>query len=67
MRLNFRSTLDQVGVFPGSLGNFGGVQNAIPVVTVELPSALRTLTDAEMHKMWRDLRNWMVQTQLTSR
>jgi hypothetical protein len=59
-----RLYLDQVGVFPGSLGNYAGVQNAMPVVTVELPSALRTPTDAEMLKMWRDLRNWMDQTQL---
>lgn len=59
-----RLYLDQVGVFPGSLGNYGGVQNAMPVVTVELPSALRTPTDADMLKMWRDLRNWMDQTQL---
>lgn len=59
-----RLYLDQVGVFPGSLGNYGGVQSAMPVVTVELPSALRTPTDAEMLKMWRDLRSWMDQTQL---
>lgn len=59
-----RLYLDQVGVFPGSLGNFGGVQSGVPVVTVELPSALRTPTDTEMLKMWRDLRNWMDQTLL---
>jgi hypothetical protein len=59
-----RLYLDQVGVFPGSLGNFAGVHNAMPVVTVELPSALRTPTDAEMLKMWRDLRTWMNQTLL---
>jgi hypothetical protein len=57
-----RLYLDRVGVFPGSLGNFGGLQNGMPVVTVELPSALRTPTDAEMLKMWRDLRVWMDQT-----
>lgn len=62
-----RLYLDQVGVFPGSLGNYGGVQNAMPVVTVELPSALRTPTNAEMLKMWRDLRQWMNQTQLARR
>ncbi len=62
-----RLYLDQVGVFPGSLGNYGGVQNAMPVVTVELPSALRTPLDADMLKMWRDLRNWMDQTQLARR
>jgi hypothetical protein len=57
-----RLYLDQVGVFPGSLGNYSGVQRSVPVVTVELPSALRTPTDAEMLKMWRDLRSWMDQT-----
>lgn len=62
-----RLYLDQVGVFPGSLGNYGGVQNAMPVVTVELPSALRTPLDADMLKMWRDLRTWMNQTQLARR
>jgi hypothetical protein len=62
-----RLYLDQVGVFPGSLGNYAGVQNAMPVVTVELPSALRTPTDADMLKMWRDLRRWMDQTQLVRR
>ena len=57
-----RLYLNQVGIFPGSLGNYAGVQNRIPVVTVELPSALRTPTDAEMLKMWRDLRVWMDKT-----
>jgi hypothetical protein len=57
-----RLYLDQVGVFPGSLGNYAGIQRGVPVVTVELPSALRTPTDAEMLKMWRDLRQWMNQT-----
>ncbi|NCN71372.1 MAG: murein peptide amidase A [Rhodoferax sp.] len=62
-----RLYLDQVGVFPGSLGNYGGVQNAMPVVTVELPSALRTPTNVDILKMWRDLRRWMDQTQLARR
>ena len=57
-----RLYLDQVGVFPGSLGNYSGVQRGMPVVTVELPSALRTPTDVEMLTMWRDLRAWMAQT-----
>lgn len=57
-----RLYLDQVGVFPGSLGNYAGVQRGIPVVTVELPSALLTPTDDEMQKMWRDLLDWMNRT-----
>ena len=34
-----RLYLDQVGIFPGSLGNYGGVHKKVPVVTIELPSA----------------------------
>lgn len=54
-----RLYLDQVGIFPGSLGNYGGVHQGMPVVTVELPSALRTPLDAEMRQMWMDLQRWM--------
>ncbi len=54
-----RLYLDQVGIFPGSLGNYGGVHKGIPVVTVELPNAMRTPLDAEMRQMWLDLQRWM--------
>ena len=54
-----RLYLDQVGIFPGSLGHYGGVHQGMPVVTVELPSALRTPLDAEMRQMWLDLLRWM--------
>lgn len=54
-----RLYLDQVGIFPGSLGNYGGVHKGIPVVTVELPNAMRTPMDAEMRQMWLDLLRWM--------
>lgn len=54
-----RLYLDQVGIFPGSLGNYGGVHKGIPVVTIELPSAARTPSDADMQQMWRDLQRWM--------
>ncbi len=57
-----RLYLDQVGVFPGSLGNFSGMQRGIPVVTVELPNALVTPSTAEMSRMWRDLLAWMDKT-----
>lgn len=55
--------LDQVGIFPGSLGNYGGVHKKVPVVTIELPSALRTPQEKEMRKMWQDLLTW-TQTRL---
>lgn len=54
-----RLYLDQVGIFPGSLGNFGGVHKRVPVVTIELPSAIRTPQEAEIRQMWLDLLRWM--------
>jgi hypothetical protein len=53
-----RLYLDQVGIFPGSLGNYGGVHKGVPVVTIELPNAQRTPLDAEMRQMWLDLLRW---------
>ena len=53
-----RLYLDQVGIFPGSLGNYGGVHKRVPVVTIELPNALRTPLDAETRQMWIDLLRW---------
>ena len=54
-----RLYLDRVGIFPGSLGHYGGVHKGVPVVTIELPSAIRTPTDAEMRQMWVDLLRWV--------
>jgi len=54
-----RLYLDQVGIYPGSLGNYGGIHKRIPVVTIELPHAQRTPLDAEMRQMWLDLMRWM--------
>ena len=54
-----RLYLDQVGIFPGSLGNYGGVHKGVPVVTIELPNAGRTPLEAEMRQMWLDLLHWM--------
>jgi murein peptide amidase A len=54
-----RLYLDQVGIFPGSLGNYGGVHKGMPVVTIELPSAFRTPLGSEIRQMWLDLNRWM--------
>lgn len=54
-----RLYLDQVGIYPGSLGNYGGVHKRVPVVTIELPNALRTPLDAEVRQMWLDLLRWI--------
>ena len=53
-----RLFLDRLGVFPGSLGSYGGLHKRLPVVTIELPSAAFTPTDAEMRSMWADLLRW---------
>jgi hypothetical protein len=57
-----RLYLDQVGIFPGSLGNYSGIHKGVPVVTIELASALKTPRDAEMRQMWNELRLWMRKT-----
>jgi hypothetical protein len=44
-----RLYLDQVGIFPGSLGNYGGIQQGMPVVTIELPNALQAPGEAVDH------------------
>jgi murein peptide amidase A len=54
-----RLYLDQVGIYPGSLGHYGGVHRGIPVVTVELPHAQRLPQPHEVRQMWLDLLRWM--------
>lgn len=54
-----RLYLDQVGIYPGSLGHYAGVHKGIPVVTVELPHAAKVPQAAEVRQMWLDLLRWM--------
>ena len=54
-----RLYLDQIGIYPGSLGNYAGVHRGIPVVTIELPHASRPASVAETRQMWLDLLRWM--------
>lgn len=51
--------LKRLGVYPGSLGNFGGLKEGIPVVTLELPHALEMPTEKELAQVWRDMQNWL--------
>lgn len=53
-----RLYLDQVGIYPGSLGNYGGIHKGVPVVTIELGSAFRAPLDTETRQMWLDLLRW---------
>ena len=56
-----RLYLDQVGIFPGSLGNYGGVQQGMPVVTIELPDSNHAPGEAETRQMWMDLLRWIAE------
>lgn len=54
-----RLFLDQLGVYPGSLGNYGGVHRSVPVVTIELPHADRLPPMPEVRRIWEDLQRWI--------
>jgi hypothetical protein len=54
-----RLYLNLLGTYPGSLGNYAGVQMKIPVVTIELPYAGIMPKPAEVAHIWRDLVNWL--------
>jgi murein peptide amidase A len=51
--------LHQLGVYPGSLGNFAGLNRQIPVVTLELPSAGIMPPAEQIELMWNDLVAWL--------
>ncbi len=54
-RLHF----NRVGVYPGSLGNYSGMHQEIPVLTIELPHALNMPNPAETHRIWQDMQAWI--------
>lgn len=54
-----RLYLSLLGTYPGSLGNYAGVQRRIPVVTVELPYAGLMPKPGEIADIWRDLVQWL--------
>ena len=54
-----RLTLNRLGVYPGSLGNYGGLYKQVPVVTIELPNATTMPTAKERRAMWEDMLKWM--------
>ena len=51
--------LHQLGVYPGSLGNYAGLDLGIPVVTLELPSAGIMPSDEQIEQMWIDMLSWL--------
>lgn len=51
--------LNYLGTYPGSLGNYAGVQRQIPVITIELPYAGIMPTKDEISGIWRDMVTWL--------
>lgn len=49
----------RLGTYPGSLGNYAGVDLGIPVVTIELASAGVMPSKSEVSHMWVDLVRWL--------
>lgn len=54
-----RLMFNRVGVYPGSLGNYGGLHKDIPVVTIELPNSQQMPSDAEVARIWQDMLDWV--------
>jgi hypothetical protein len=51
--------LNLLGAYPGSLGNYAGVENDIPVITIELPHAGIMPTPGQISHIWVDLVRWL--------
>lgn len=51
--------LNLLGAYPGSLGNYAGVENEIPVITLELPHAGIMPSKKQISHIWVDLVRWL--------
>ncbi len=51
--------LHQLGTYPGSLGNYAGVNLGLPVITLELPHAGIMPTAAQSQRIWADMLSWL--------
>ncbi len=56
-----RLSLNLLGTYPGSLGNYAGVQKNIPVITIELKYAGIMPPKQEIHRIWSDLNHWIAE------
>ncbi|GAB3540729.1 murein tripeptide amidase MpaA [Noviherbaspirillum agri] len=54
-----RLYFSRVGVYPGSLGNYGGMHKNVPVITIELPNALAMPPKDEIRRIWLDMLTWI--------
>lgn len=51
--------LNRLGIYPGSLGNYGGVFKNMPVITIELPNATAMPSPKEQREIWEDMLTWI--------
>ena len=51
--------LNLLGTYPGSLGNYAGINRNIPVITLELPHAWEMPSKDESIKIWEDIVRWL--------
>jgi len=51
--------LNLLGTYPGSLGNYAGINLNIPVITLELPHSWVMPSEAETSKIWEDIVSWL--------
>ncbi len=54
-----RLFLNILGTYPGSLGNYAGINKNIPVITLELPHAWYMPSDDDTARMWEDIVSWL--------
>ena len=54
-----RLRLNLLGTYPGSLGNYAGINRDIPVITLELPHAWEMPSEKESTKIWEDIVSWL--------
>lgn len=57
-RLGFLN-LNELGTYPGSLGNYAGEFLGIPILTLELPHSEASPTVAQSGRIWGDLLSWL--------
>ena len=52
-------SLQLLGTYPGSLGNFAGMNLSVPVITLELPSAGQMPPPQQAQRIWGDMLVWL--------
>jgi hypothetical protein len=51
--------LNLLGTYPGSLGNYAGINRNIPVITLELPHSWEMPSVQDSDKIWQDIVQWL--------